>query len=230
MIVWNKLSVTEIQLDGAKIYNGVCMGTLSVQKVYDSYAFFYNFLFGRIFNPGRELSANLVNQNAAYNAKVIEVGVGTGLSLPLYRPDLQITGVDISEKMLEKAKERISTHHLERVSLHVMDAANLQFPDESFDFVVAMYVVSVVPDINKFLDEVSRVCKKNGDVVIVNHFVSDNKLLKTFEKSVSGAHSFIGFKADFSIERILQYPHFKLLSQKKTNLFGYWKMLHLKKI
>lgn len=205
------------------------MGTLSVQKVYDSYASFYNFLFGRIFNPGRELSVEIVNKNAAYNAKVIEVGVGTGLSLPLYRSDLHISGIDISEKMLDKAKERAANHNLQDVSLKVMDAANLEFPDESFDFVVAMYVVSVVPDIKKFLDEICRVCKKNGDIIIVNHFVSDNKVLKSLEKFMSGAHSVIGFKSDFSIDQILQYPHFELLDTSKTNLFGYWKMLHLKK-
>lgn len=206
------------------------MGTLTVQKVYDSYAFIYNFVFGRIFKPGRELSVEIVNQNAPHNAKVIEVGVGTGLSLPLYRPDLKITGVDISEKMLDKAKERLKTHYHAGVSLHVMDAADLKFPDESFDFVVAMYVVSVVPDINKFLDEICRVCKKGGDIVIVNHFGSEHKILKSLEKTLSGAHSVIGFKSDFSIDQILQYPHFKLVSTTKTNLFGYWKMLHLKKI
>jgi phosphatidylethanolamine/phosphatidyl-N-methylethanolamine N-methyltransferase len=209
--------------------NGVNMGTLSVQKVYDSYAFFYNFIFGKIFNPGRKLSVDIINHNAVYNAKVIEVGVGTGLSLPLYRPDLQISGVDISERMLNKAKARIVSHQLQGKSLHVMDATNLDFPDESFDFVVAMYVVSVVSDIQKFLEEISRVCKKNGDIVIVNHFVSSNKILNRLEKFFSGAHSFIGFRSDFSMDQILEFSHFKLINIMKTNLFGYWKMLHLKK-
>lgn len=206
------------------------MGTLSVQKVYDSYASFYNFLFGRIFNPGREQSVKFINQHATYNGKIIEVGVGTGLSLPLYRPDLQITGVDISEKMLNKAKERVKQHHLEGVSLHTMDATNLRFPDEYFDFVVAMYVVSVVPDTDKFLHEINRVCKKNGDIIIVNHFSSDNFIIKYIEKLFSGAHSVIGFKSDFSVEHILQSAHFKLINSQKTNLFGYWKLLHLKKM
>lgn len=206
------------------------MGTLSVQKVYDSYAFFYNFLFGRIFKPGREKSVEIVNQNAGHNAKVIEVGVGTGLSLPLYRPDLQITGVDISEKMLQKAEERLKSAQHNNVTLKVMDAADLKFPDENFDFVVAMYVVSVVPDIKKFLDEIARVCKKNGEIVIVNHFASEHKMMRKIEQFFSGAHSVIGFKSDFQMEQILQYPHFKLLNLSQTNLFGYWKMLHLKKI
>lgn len=207
------------------------MSSSSVQKVYDSYAAFYNFLFGRIFNPGRVTCVNMVNENARPHAKVLEVGVGTGLSLPLYRPDLHITGVDISEKMLEKAKDRIKTHHLEKtVSVQTMDATDLKFANESFDFVVGMYVVSVVPDITKFLEEISRVVKDKGDIILVNHFISDNKVMRSIEKTFSGAHSVIGFKSDFSIEQILQFPHFKLIESAKTNLFGYWKILHLKKI
>lgn len=207
------------------------MGTLSVQKVYDSYAHVYNFIFGRIFKPGRESCVDIVNQNATFNAKVLEVGVGTGLSLPLYRSDLQVTGVDISEKMLEKAKERIVTHHLEKhVSVQAMDAADLKFEDESFDFVVAMYVVSVVHDINKFLAEISRVVKKNGDIILVNHFASNHKLVRAFENVLAKAHAVIGFKSDFTIEQIIEYPHFKLITSSKTNLFGYWRMLHFKKI
>lgn len=207
------------------------MGTLSVQKVYDSYAHFYNFIFGRIFKPGRESCVEIVNRNAKQNAKVLEVGVGTGLSLPLYRSDLQITGVDISEKMLEKAQERIQEHHLHNsITLKAMDAADLKFDNETFDFIVAMYVVSVVPDIDKFLEEISRVVKTNGDIILVNHFMSEHKLIRTFEKSISKAHGVIGFKSDFSIEQVINYPHFKLITLTKTNLFGYWKMLHFKKI
>lgn len=206
------------------------MGTLSVQKVYDSYAGFYNFLFGRIFKPGRESCVETVNQNAPQHGQVLEVGIGTGLSLPLYRSDLQISGIDISEKMLNKAKERIAKTPESRVSLQVMDAGDLKFPDNHFDSIVAMYVVSVVPDIHKFLSEITRVCKQNGDIVLVNHFVSNNKILRTLETWLSAAHSVIGFKSDFSIDQILHYPHFKLIHSSKTNLFGYWKMLHFKKV
>ncbi len=205
------------------------MSALSVQKIYDSYASIYNFLFGRIFKAGREHCVELVNQYATNNAKIIEVGVGTGLSLPLYRSDLQIVGVDISEKMLAKAKDKITSHHLQGITLQAMDATALQFPDESFDFVVAMYVVSVVPDIDQFLNEINRVCKKNGEIIIVNHFSSTHPFLKKFEQLLSSAQSYIGFKSDFSIDKILNYPHFKLLNSHKTNLFGYWKLLHLKK-
>lgn len=207
------------------------MGTSSVQKVYDSYAGFYNFIFGRIFHPGRITCVELVNKDAKPNAKVLEVGVGTGLSLPLYRRDLKVSGIDISEKMLEKAKERIVANHLENnTDVHAMDAADLKFDDETFDFVVGMYVVSVVPDIKKFLEEVSRVVKKNGDIILVNHFVSENAVVRSIEKFFSGAHSVIGFKSDFSIEQILHFPHFELVNSSNTNLFGYWKILHLKKI
>jgi phosphatidylethanolamine/phosphatidyl-N-methylethanolamine N-methyltransferase len=206
------------------------MGTLTVQKVYDSYAAFYNFIFGRIFKPGRESCVDIVNQNAALNSHILEVGVGTGLSLPSYRHDLKITGIDISEKMLAKAKERVAAHQLgDRIALHVMDAEHLEFPDEKFDVVVAMYVVSVVPDFQKFMAEISRVCKKKGDIVIVNHFGSQHKVMRTIEKFLAGAHAVIGFKSDFAIDQVLNYDQLSLLSMSKTNLFGYWKTLHFKK-
>jgi phosphatidylethanolamine/phosphatidyl-N-methylethanolamine N-methyltransferase len=120
----------------------------SVRKVYNNYAFFYDALFGSIFNPGRSLCTDLINKAAKPQSSVLEIGIGTGLSLPLYRSDLQITGVDISEKMLEKAQEQVEKKQLgNRVQLKIMDAAQLEFPDNHFDFIVAMYVASVVPDV-----------------------------------------------------------------------------------
>lgn len=207
------------------------MSIATIQKVYNSYASFYDFLFGRVFQPGRLLSTNLVNQYARTKSSVLEAGVGTGLSLPLYRSDLNITGIDISEKMLAKATKRVTSNGLDaNITLNRMDVSNLEFADESFDFVVAMYVASVVPDIKKFLDEINRVCKSRGHIIIVNHFSSDNKALHTLEKKLARAQSIIGFKPDFTIDHILNYQKFKLISSQKTNAFGYWKLLHLQKV
>ncbi|HAT9594522.1 TPA: methyltransferase domain-containing protein, partial [Legionella pneumophila subsp. pneumophila] len=115
------------------------MSLSSVKKVYNIYSSFYDVLFGSIFHQGRSLCTNKVNKNAGLNASVLELGVGTGLSLPFYRPDLNITGIDISEKMLEKAEKRIVKKKLTtHIDLKIMDAANLEFPDNHFDFVVAM--------------------------------------------------------------------------------------------
>lgn len=206
------------------------MSITTIRRVYNSYASIYDFVFGKVFQPGRLLCANIVNQLAPSKAHVLEAGVGTGLSLPLYRPDLFITGIDISEKMLKKAKKRIISKKLSNhISVAKMDVSNLEFADGSFDFVVAMYVASVVPDVQAFLDEINRVCKKEGHIIILNHFSSNNKTLHMLEKKLNRMHSLVGFKPDFKIDNILDYKYFKLLNSQKINAFGYWKLLHLKK-
>ncbi|BCZ97825.1 TPA: class I SAM-dependent methyltransferase [Legionella pneumophila] len=205
------------------------MSLSSVKKVYNIYSSFYDVLFGSIFHQGRSLCTNKVNKNAGLNASVLELGVGTGLSLPFYRPDLNITGIDISEKMLEKAEKRIVKKKLTtHIDLKIMDAANLEFPDNHFDFVVAMYVASVVPDIDAFLKEISRVCKPSGEIIFVNHFASEKPILRFLEKKLSHIDNFVGFNSNFSIHSILNYKEFKLLETQKVNLFGYWKLLHCK--
>ncbi len=205
------------------------MSLSSVRKVYDAYAWFYDFAFGRIFHPGRHCATEIVNKNAAPNASVLELGVGTGLSLPLYRPDLQITGIDISEKMLKKAQERVAATKIKtNITLKIMDAANLEFPDNSFDFIVAMYVASVVPDINAFLKEIARVCKQSGEIVFVNHFASEKPALRFIEEKFARVNNLVGFKSDFSINAILDFDQINVLDSHKTNLFGYWKVLHCK--
>ncbi len=202
------------------------MSVASVRKVYNVYASFYDFLFGSIFNPGRLSCVDIINKSAMQNAKILEIGIGTGLSLPLYREDLHITGIDISEKMLEKAQELAEKNNLgPRVQLKVMDAADLKFDNNSFDIIVAMYVASVVPDVTLFLDELSRVAKPNTQIIFVNHFSSENKVIRFFEKQIAGLNKYIGFKSDFSINSILHYKKLKLVRSQNTNLFGYWKLL-----
>jgi phosphatidylethanolamine/phosphatidyl-N-methylethanolamine N-methyltransferase len=207
------------------------MSITRLRKIYDSYSSFYDVLFGRVFQEGRTHSAAIVNENAAYKAQVLEVGLGTGLSLPLYREDLNITGIDISEKMLQKARKRIEVNDIKtNIEICTMDASELKFANSSFDFVVAMYVASVVPDLNKFLQEISRVCKTYGEIIIVNHFTSENKFLRSVEKKLAGLESLVGFNSNVSTDAILNYEKFKLVASQDINLFGYWKLLHLRKI
>lgn len=203
------------------------MSVASIRKVYNVYASFYDFLFGSIFNPGRLSCVDIINDIAPKNAKILEIGIGTGLSLPLYRKDLNITGIDISDKMLEKAKELATEKNLnDRVELKVMDAADLEFEENSFDYIVAMYVASVVPDVNLFLEELTRVAKPDAKIIFVNHFSSENPIINFFERKLSYLNKLIGFKSDFSINSLLSYKQLKLINSHKTNLFGYWKLLH----
>lgn len=203
------------------------MSVGSIRKVYNIYASFYDFLFGSIFNPGRLSCVGIINNSAPQNATILEIGIGTGLSLPLYRKDLHITGIDISDKMLEKAKELAIEKKLnDRVQLKVMDAADLEFEDNSFDYIVAMYVASVVPDVHLFLEEIARVAKPNAKVIFVNHFASEHRIVNFFERKLAPLNNLIGFKSDFSIHSLLNYKKLTLINSHKTNLFGYWKLLH----
>ena len=202
------------------------MSVASVRKVYNIYASFYDFLFGSIFNPGRLSCVDIINNSAPQNAKILEIGIGTGLSLPLYRNDLHINGIDISDKMLEKAKELATEKNLnDRVTLKVMDAADLEFEENSFDFIVAMYVASVVPDVNLFLKELTRVAKPDAKIIFVNHFSSESKVVNFFERQLTYLKGIVGFKSDFSIHTLLNYKKLKLIKSQNINLFGYWKLL-----
>lgn len=200
------------------------MSLASVKKVYDAYAWFYDVVFGRIFHQGRCATTDIVNKNAPQSAQILEVGVGTGLSLPMYRKDLNITGIDVSDKMLEKAQNRVknlATH----IVIKNMDAAHLDLPDHNFDFIVAMYVASVVPDVNAFLNEIVRVCKPQGEIILVNHFASETPSVQFIEKKLSLITDWVGFNSNFSINSIAQYDRLHIIESKKINLFGYWTLL-----
>lgn len=206
------------------------MDTESIQSVYRRYASFYDYLFGRLFQPGRQLAVKLINSCAPQQTRILEVGVGTGLSLPLYRADLKVTGIDISQEMLTKAQERIQEQGLKaRAEVLEMDAEQLVFSDEHFHAVAAMYVASVVPNVEKFLQEINRVCVAEGNIFILNHFASENKIVNAIEKKLGPYHAKLGFRPDFPLDTILSYPGFKLIETYDTNLCGYWKLLHLRK-
>src|SRR5690625_4872789 len=143
------------------------MDERSVVTAYRRLAKRYDSLFGPIFEPGRELS--IAKMACRPGDHVLEVGVGTGLSLPHYPQGVTVDGIDLSPDMLERARQRVNGSG-ERIKLQVMDAQALAFDDDSFYKVVAMYVASVVPDPNRMITEMKRVCRAGGDLFIVNHF------------------------------------------------------------
>src|SRR6201997_2186567 len=135
----------------------------------------YDIVFGPVFHPGRKEAVRIANDRPGQ--RILEVGVGTGLSLPHFRGDARVTGIDVSAEMLEKARHRVERLKLAQVeALLVMDAEQTSFPDDAFDAVLALYVASVVPDPARFAAEMRRVCKPGGTIVIVNHFTSDNRV------------------------------------------------------
>jgi phosphatidylethanolamine/phosphatidyl-N-methylethanolamine N-methyltransferase len=178
---------------------------LDNQTIKRAYAFLspvYDILFNRIFHPGRVAAINLLEIKPG--DRVLEVGVGTGLNLPLYPRDCSITGIDISVEMLRKARERVRELGSRNVTLGVMDASNLEFPGNTFDHVLATYVISAVPDPVRTLQEMRRVCKPQGHVVMLNHFRSENPVLGALEWMVAPVCTRLGFKTDLKLTPLLE--------------------------
>jgi phosphatidylethanolamine/phosphatidyl-N-methylethanolamine N-methyltransferase len=197
----------------------------SVRSAYRRYARYYDHIFGAVFNPGRRLSVEIVNSKP--HRRVLEVGVGTGLSLPYYRRDCRITGIDISPEMLDKARRRQRQGDLRNVdALLEMDAEQLEFADATFDCVLAMYVVSVVPHPERLLAEMCRVCAPDGDIIIINHFASQHPLLRTMEKGLAPLSKLIGFRPNMELAGLPRVPGFECVGIQGANVFGFWKLIH----
>jgi phosphatidylethanolamine/phosphatidyl-N-methylethanolamine N-methyltransferase len=193
-------------------------------KTYRLFSGSYDFVFGPVFHPGRKEAVRIVNDRPGQH--ILEVGVGTGLSLPFFRKDAKVTGIDVSTEMLEKARRRVARRQLAQVEALVeMDAENLSFPDDSFDSVLALYVASVVPDPARFAAEMRRVCIPGGTIVVVNHFTSENPAMRFIEKRLAPLAGKIGFHADFPLAGFLAASRLDVRETRPSNLCGYWRLL-----
>ncbi len=192
----------------------------SVIKIYDRWGNIYDFFFKRVFHEGRDVGVRMLDLKPGET--LLEVGVGTGLSLPLYPRHNKITGIDISSKMLDKAGEKIAEHRLTNIDLEVMDAQNMKFPDNSFDCVTACYVVSAAPDPLKVVSEVCRVCKPGGRIVFINHFKSRNPLLAMFETLINGVCKKFGWETTVDLDALLEANNLSPRAHEKVNMFDYW--------
>ena len=196
----------------------------AIKKAYRRYARLYDLYFGAVFQPGRK--AVIERLQCRPGERVLEVGVGTGLSLPLYPAGVHVTGIDVSPEMLERARERVAREAGGRdIDLHVMDAENMTFPANSFDKVIAMYVVSVVPHPRRLIDEMRRVCKPDGDIYIVNHFHSHHPIIGGVENLLSPLARLLGFHPDFRLDTFVRDTRLEIIERQPVNLFGYWKLL-----
>ena len=196
----------------------------AVKAAYRRYANVYDALFGPVLQPGRK--AVIEALGCRPGERVLEVGVGTGLSLPMYPASVRLTGIDLSREMLERARVRVARHELQNVEgLLEMDAEAMSFADASFDKVVAMYVVSVTDRPAQLLHELQRVCKPRGDIFIVNHVRSDNPLVGALEKSLARFSNQLGFHPDFEL-RSLVNGSFRVEHVSSINFF--WKVMRLR--
>ena len=194
----------------------------TVKTAYRRYAGFYDALFGPVLQPGRK--AVIEALQCKPGERVLEVGVGTGLSLDLYPPDVRVTGIDVSREMLEKARRRVAKRKLSHVeALLEMDAEAMSFADASFDRIVAMYVLPVVPNPGRLLTELHRVSKPTGEIYLVNHVRSDNPVIGAVEKGLARFSDKLGFHPDFELSSVVN-GH-ELVQIARVALF--WKVMRL---
>ncbi len=196
------------------------MNLESLERVYTNYSSVYDQTFGKAFDQSRESAVK--GLHVSPNDHVLEVGVGTGMALPLYPIHCQIVGIDLSEGMLKKAEERIAKHGLDHVTLQRMDAGHMSFQDNTFDLVMAAYVVTAVPDYRKVVSEMIRVCRPGGCIVMLNHFSNGNKLIAAVEKLISPICQRIGFRTDLSLHHVLEGTPLQVMKQEKMDPFQYW--------
>ena len=194
-----------------------------VQRAYELYAPVYDLIFDWIFAPGRE--AAIKQLGIARNDSVLEVGIGTGLNLPLYPPSCGLTGIDLSQEMLDKAVERVQTLAMPNVTLKVMDATALDFADNEFDKALATYTISAVPDPVAVLREMRRVVKPGGVIVILNHFRSERKFAGHLEDLVAPVCTRLGWKSNLQMGPLLREVGLTPELVTKVNLFNGWRLV-----
>jgi phosphatidylethanolamine/phosphatidyl-N-methylethanolamine N-methyltransferase len=200
------------------------MDATRIERVYSAYSRVYDRIFGKVFQDSREVLASSLELRPG--SQVLEVGVGTGLVLPLYPSHCRVTGIDLSEGMLAKARERVEALGLSHVvALERMDASQMTFADDTFDVVVAAYVVTAVPDHRALMQEIIRVARPNARILLVNHFVNGSGLLAAAERAVSPVCKYIGFRTDLSAEQVLEGLPLEVTRHEKVKPLKLWHLL-----
>jgi phosphatidylethanolamine/phosphatidyl-N-methylethanolamine N-methyltransferase len=203
----------------------------TITKAYSRWAPVYDLVFGAVFERGRQAAIAAAER---IGGRVLEVGVGTGISLPDYARTTRLFGIDISEPMLRKARERVTELALTNVEgLAVMDAADLSFPDASFDVIVAQYVITTVPDPEAALGEFARVLKPGGEIVLVSRVGAEDGLRRTFEHWFSPVACRLGWRSEFAWQRYARWaaatPGMRLVERRAMPPFGHFCLIRFAK-
>jgi phosphatidylethanolamine/phosphatidyl-N-methylethanolamine N-methyltransferase len=203
-----------------------------VETAYDRWAPIYDLVFGGVFSKGRRAAIIATNN---IGGRVLEVGVGTGISLPQYAPNVRIFGTDISEGMLRKAKARVAELRLKNVEgLAVMDAEKLEFPDNSFDVVMAQYVVTAVPNPEAALDEFARVLRPGGEMILLSRVSADAGLRHFIERRLQPVVRQLGFRTDFAWSRYTQWASkahgVELVERRPVPPLGHFSLIRFRKL
>ena len=201
----------------------VALEKRQVKRAYKLYAPAYDLVFDWIFHPGREAAIRALGIEPGQH--VLEVGIGTGLNLPIYPARCRLTGIDLSEEMLRKAHDKVAELGLTNVSLRAMDATVMEFDDNEFDSSVATYTISAVPDPVSVLREMRRVVKPGGSIVVLNHFRSERRVVGRIEDLVAPVCTRLGWKSNLPLEPLLKRVGLTPEFSTKVNLFNGWRLI-----
>jgi phosphatidylethanolamine/phosphatidyl-N-methylethanolamine N-methyltransferase len=203
----------------------------AVVKTYGRWAPVYDIVFGSVFEQARRAG---IEASDRVSGRILELGVGTGISLPEYSRSTRIVGIDLSEKMLRKARERVLSLKLDHVEdLLVMDAERLTFPDGSFDVVVAQYVVNTVPNPNAVLRECARVLRPGGEIILINRIGAEDGARRTFEKLFQPMAQRLGWRSEFPWQHFERWmesnPDIHLIERRPVPPMGHFSLIRFGK-
>ncbi len=204
----------------------------TVARAYARWAPFYDLVFGAVFDAGRKASIEAAER---IGGRILEVGIGTGISLTDYSQANRVVGIDYCEPMLRKAHARVAAHDLGHVeALAVMDAQQLAFADAFFDVVVAQYVITTVPDPERALDEIARVTRPGGEIILVNHLGAEAGLRRAFEQGFAPIARRLGWRPEFRWERLAQWaaghPDVRLVERRPMPPLGHFSLIRFARL
>ncbi len=201
---------------------GASVSVEYVEKLYNRFSSFYDLIYGlKVFDNGRELAHEVLDLFPG--AQLLEAGVGTGLSVPLLPRNIEITAIDVSQRMLNQTRKRLDSLDINNVQLFKMDAMHLEFPDNSFDRILASYFISTVPDPVKVILEMKRVCRPQGKLVFLNHFQCEMPAIAFLENLFSPLFYRLGLYTGLDLQELLAQTGLKVDSIEKIGFLGHFK-------
>jgi phosphatidylethanolamine/phosphatidyl-N-methylethanolamine N-methyltransferase len=224
--------VTALDSSAGQAGDSAILDNIHIKKSYARWAPIYDLVFTLVLRPGRKAAAAAASRVGGH---VLDVGVGTGLELPMFDRRTRLTGVDLSEPMLRHAQRRVNTEVLGNVDgLVVMDAARLAFPDAHFDAVVAPYVLTVVPEPHACLDELARVVKSGGEIILVNHIGSAKGPIAWVESALAKSSAELGWRPQFPWSVLGGWidstPGVRLVERRKLPPLGLFTIARIEKL
>ena len=192
-------------------------------KIYSLYSHFYDSLFGTLLNPGRRAARKLMDIQPG--ERVLEVGIGTGISLPLYPENVEVVGIDINQDMIKQAGEKKHRLGYSNVKLCITDASEMGFKNNYFDKVIASHSITVIPNPFETLKEIKRVCKENAEFFFLNYAGSDDNLVARFEKALSPIRCRLGLGKFIDLEGLLRNANFKIDFKDRVNIFKLFQII-----